>query len=134
MKIIDMVRIATGENGTFGVLLDEGMPFAVTLEPEWKDNQKNISCIPSGEYICNDTNSVRFGYTFQIDQVPDRTHILFHCGNFTKDTKGCILIGEQFENDCILASRHGFKEFIYRLKGCGTFMLKITEHNIKGAE
>ena len=127
MKTMDLIRVSTGDHGTFGVLMEEGMPFALTLEPEWKDNQKNISCIPAGEYYCHDINSTRFGYTFEIQQVPDRTHILFHVGNFTKDTKGCILIGERFENDCILSSRDGFKEFIYRLKGCGSFLLRIRE-------
>ena len=39
-------RIALTERGTFGVLLDNGVPFAVTLEREWMNNEPSVSCIP----------------------------------------------------------------------------------------
>ncbi len=61
MKTLTLTRVAEGSSGTFGVLIDEGIPFALTLEPPWKNNEKNISCIPMGEYECADTNSVKFG-------------------------------------------------------------------------
>ena len=127
MKTLTLTRVAEGSSGTFGVLIDEGIPFALTLEPPWKNNEKNISCIPMGEYECADTNSVKFGYTFEVKDVPGRSHILFHTGNYTHNTKGCILVGEQFEDDCIHASAKGYKEFMSRLVGCGNFILKITE-------
>ncbi len=124
-KKIILARIATGKDGTFGVLIDGNIPFALTLEPPWRDNQKNISCIPGGSYQCDSVNSPRFGYTFSVLHVPDRTHIVFHCGNYTKDTKGCILVGEQFQNDGLLASRDGYKEFMFRLKDYESFSLEI---------
>ena len=127
IRRLTLKRLSTGENGTFGVLLDGGIPFAVTLEPQWMDNQKNISCIPAGTNICDDTNSQKFGYTFEVKDVPNRTHILFHKGNYTHNTKGCILVGEQFESNCIAASQAGFKEFIWRLRGRANFTLEIQE-------
>ena len=117
--------MATGNAGTFGVLVEDSIPFALTLEPPWLDNKKNISCIPGGDYECEGINSPRFGYTFEVKDVPDRTHIVFHCGNYSIDTKGCILVGEQFQNDGILASRDGYKEFMFRLKDYKSFSLKI---------
>jgi len=124
-KIITLHRIASGANGTFGVLIEGEMPFALTLEPPWKDNQKFISCIPAGIYACESVNSPRFGYTFQVNGVEDRTHIVFHCGNYHSDTKGCILVGEKFDDHGILASKEGYKEFMFRLKGYESFTLDI---------
>ncbi len=126
-KRLKLIRVSTMENGTFGVLLDGAMPFAVTLEPPWVDNQKNISCIPKGEYQCESVNTERFGYTFMVKDVPNRTGILFHKGNYEDDTAGCILVGEQFENDGVLASRAGYREFMARLSGCHNFTLEIVE-------
>ena len=82
-----------------------------------KNNEKNISCIPCGVYECEFNISPKFGPTYQVRGVPDRTHILFHKGNYTKNTKGCILVGEQFEktdeSECtLLASAKGFGEFM----------------------
>lgn len=125
---LKLIRVSTCEDGTFGVLIDGAMPFALTLEPPWVDNAKDISCIPPGEYYCESINSVKFGYTFKVQDVPDRTNILFHRGNWEKDTKGCICIGEQFESNGVLASAKGFKEFTYRLRGCESFTLDIEEH------
>jgi hypothetical protein len=127
MKRLTLKRIATGDKGTFGVLIFNGIPFAVTLEPEWADNQKNISCIPAGEYLCEEHNSPHFGFTYQITNVPDRTHILFHKGNFTHNTKGCVLVGEQFQNDCIMASQAGYRELMFQMRGLPAFMLEIKE-------
>lgn len=41
--------------------------------------------------------SPQFGEVFMISNVPNRTHILIHRANWTTDLKGCVGIGEQFE-------------------------------------
>ena len=115
--------------GVFGVLLHGDIPFAVTLELPWKDNKPEESCIPIGLYRCERTISPKFGKTFEVVGVQERTHILFHKGNFTKDTKGCILIGEMFEpiegRPGIIKSGRGFNEFMERLRGEDRFALNI---------
>ena len=115
MKTIIIRRFATGVHGTFGVMIHNHIPFAVTLEREWLDNQSNISCIPAGEYICKRVDSPRFKDTFEVTDVKGRSHILFHKGNIDDDSHGCILVGEQFEtlkgSPAILASKKGFGEF-----------------------
>jgi hypothetical protein len=68
----------------------------VTLEPPYKDNQRNISCIPLGDYIVKPHVSPTFGKCFEIKDVSNRTHILIHAGNYNKDTKGCVLVGRGF--------------------------------------
>lgn len=117
--------------GTTGVLLDQVglVPFCLTLELPWKQNQVNVSCIPSGIYHCKRTDSPRFGETFEVTDVFKRTHILFHKGNLDDHTKGCILLGEQFGllrgEPAILSSRNAFTEFMYKLKNENEFILDL---------
>lgn len=119
---------------TLGVFLDDTLPFALTLERPWKNNQRNISCIPVGGYICKRIQSPKFGDTFEVQKVPGRSEILFHKGNIDDDTHGCILVGEMFEplgsENAIRASRQGFKEFLWRTADKDFFTLKIEEHKI----
>ena len=130
MKTLTIKRISEIEDGTFGVILDGKTPFAVTLERNWVDNQKNISCIPVGSYRCVRRLYHKHGYwTFEVMGVPGRTAILIHSGNTEDDSMGCILVGESFgvlkEKTAILSSKEGFKEFMERLKGQDEFLLVI---------
>lgn len=128
--MITLLRIGANQDGTFGVLKDGNVPFALTLEKEWINNRPNISCIPNGSYVCRRVNSPRFGETFEVADVQGRTHILFHKGNTEDDSRGCILIGEEFgplgdKEVAVLSSNRGFKEFMQRLKGQVEFQLII---------
>ena len=120
---LKLIRVNSCEElGTHGVLIDDGVPFALTLEPPWRNNRPFESCIPTGVYVCKFLVSPRFGPVYEISGVPDRSHILFHKGNFTKNTSGCVLVGEQFESvgnsDCaVISSGKGFGEFMKRLAG-----------------
>ena len=129
MKTLFLKRVSTFGHGTFGVLLDGVVPFAVTLEREWLDNRNNESCIPPGSYYCKRVNSPRFGNTFEVTNVPGRTHILFHKGNLDEHSRGCILVGEQFESlngePAVLRSGKGYGEFMDRLSGEDGFNLHI---------
>ncbi len=124
-------RIAHNGNGTFGVLLEDGHPFAVTLENQWRDNARDISCIPAGTYICQRVQSPRFGDTFEVMAVPNRSYILFHSGNTEDDTRGCILLGKSYGSlkgkTAILTSRLTVQSFMKRLEGKDTFTLTIRE-------
>jgi hypothetical protein len=74
-----------------------GFPFEPlwTMENPWKNNQTNVSCIPEGYYRCRKRVSPKFGETYEVLNVPDRSHILFHAGNRPRDTEGCILVGNK---------------------------------------
>lgn len=65
----------------------------VSLELPWKKNQRRISCIPEGTYRVKSHTSPKFGKTFWVQDVPGRSEILFHVGNFTYDLLGCIAPG-----------------------------------------
>jgi len=130
VKIFTIKRIAYIQDGTFGVFLNENnIPFALTLEREWLKNQRGISCIPDGVYICSRIASPKFGNTFEVKNVPNRSEILFHKGNLSDDTHGCILVGEQFEpignKTAIISSTKGYGEFLNKLKDDNHFELKI---------
>lgn len=73
---------------------DEVIFTCKTLELPWKDNKKNISCIPEGNYEVKKRYSERYKHHFHILNVPDRSFILIHSGNYYTHTQGCILVGE----------------------------------------
>ncbi|MBG7617459.1 MAG: hypothetical protein IZT57_03725 [Chloroflexi bacterium] len=129
MNNLTIKRLETGSQGTFGALIHNHMPFALTLERQWLDNASNVSCIPEGEYLCKRVNSPRFGDTFEVSDVSGRSHILFHKGNLDDDSHGCILVGESFgrlgSDSGILGSKGGYSEFMHLLKGEDSFSLTI---------
>lgn len=93
MKIVELVRLEEGEQGIIGILKIDKEVFCYTLEPTDKLNKPNESCIPIQQYRCIKIQSPKFGETFEITNVPNRIHILFHKGNTADDTLGCILLG-----------------------------------------
>lgn len=126
---LKLVRVASNSEGTYGVLLQGDIPFAVTLERPWLDNKKGESCIPTGSYICKRVNSPKFGNTFEVTGVPGRDAILFHKGNLSDDSHGCILVGEMFNpvlgRPGISASKEGFEEFLEVTSMTNEFPLEI---------
>jgi len=68
----------------------------VTLELAENGNQHNVSCIPEGQYEVVKQYSAKRGNHFRVLNVPNRTDILIHKGNFLRDTKGCIIPGTSF--------------------------------------
>lgn len=92
----------------------------MTLEPPWKDNQRNISCVPRGTYELSLHTSSRFGKCFLLNGVPNRDSILIHPGNVRKDTEGCILIGFKFGyilgEEAVLESKQAMNQLWTTLK------------------
>jgi hypothetical protein len=129
VKQIWLYRFPSTLFGTFGVLLDGNIPFCLTLEREWLDNQKNISCFPDGDYICKRVTSPKFGNTFEITNIPNRTACLFHKGNIDDDSHGCVIVGEQYEpvlgSYGVVSSGKAFEEFLARTKDVDEFVLHV---------
>ena len=95
MERIELVRTQKLKSHTRGYLLYKDIDL-VSLELPWKENQRRISCIPDGIYICVKHTSPTFGECIWIQDVPDRSEILIHAGNYTTDTLGCVLVGLDF--------------------------------------
>lgn len=128
--MLTLLRVAGRPDGTFGVLLWRGAPFAVTLERPWKENRRGESCIPAGHYVCGRVDSPKFGNTWQVRNVPGRSEILFHSGNTFQDTHGCILVAENFAvwsdgSTSIANSRLGMAEMMNLTKDMKDLRLKI---------
>ena len=100
-----LIRDTFNEESTLGELFINGERICDTLENPWKDNQRNISCIPEGIYpvrlrLARESASRDYLHLL-VQDVPDRDWILFHRGNYPKDTSGCILVGLGSQQDVV---------------------------------
>lgn len=77
--------------------LNLGLFNCLSLELPWKDNAINISCIPSGNYPASLYESPSKGLVILLEDVPNRTYIEIHAGNYTSDIEGCILVGDSIK-------------------------------------
>ena len=93
MADINIQRLSYSRTETMGIMRINNLRF-FTLELPWLDNQKNISCIPTGEYNYIKRASPGKGYeVIELVDVPDRAYIQIHLGNYTRQIEGCILPG-----------------------------------------
>lgn len=67
-----------------------------TLELTDRNNKRNVSCIPTGEYKISPRKSAKYGEHYLVENVMMRDYILIHEANYYTDLKGCIGIGENF--------------------------------------
>ena len=93
--------------GTPGALTlskgDELLYQCRTLELPWRDNERCVSCVPTGRYRLMprkvgkyyERASQRWLHQFalEIENVEGRSHCLVHWGNFLSNTLGCVLVG-----------------------------------------
>lgn len=92
-------RKTTSSNCTMGYLIANGQVICYTLELPWKDNQNNISCIPVGSYKGILRYDKPDGWRIQLENVPNRTGVQIHMGNYTSQIEGCILVGTDAKVD-----------------------------------
>jgi len=108
--------------GTFGTLFFKGEQIANSVEREWLNNEKNISCVPGGDYDLIWHNSSKFGNVIALSN-PNvgvvvqgkglRTHCYVHAANFASQLQGCIALGSKFSTQHIgvIDSRNTIKKF-----------------------
>jgi len=134
-----MIRIESGDQGTFSYFLCSELGIKVQLiELPDRGNERGMSRIPAGEYLCTPFYSKKFGHCWLINGVPGRSGVLFHCGNFAGDTRlgwkthsrGCVLPGWYKgiagKQKAILNSQRAMTELRTRI-GRNPFKLKIIE-------
>jgi hypothetical protein len=130
MRRVTLVRVERDQLTTVGVITTDTMYQCWSLEPAWVDNALNISCIPAGSYECVWTTSSRFGKVYHVLDVPYRTGIEIHPGNYHTDTQGCILLGRalvKYMGKCpqLQESQMALMEFAQAM-GNETFNLTIS--------
>ena len=100
-----IIRDTFTENSTIGELFLNGERMCDTLENPYINNERNISCIPEGEYKVRlrlaRESATRDYLHLLVQDVPNRDYILFHRGNSAKDTSGCILVGLGSQQDFV---------------------------------
>jgi len=101
MKYIKIKRFKYQDKQTLGVgkVISDCNPIYEfkTLELPWKNNERNISCIPPGTYIIKKHYAPHLKqHCFLLYCVKNRSEIMVHAGNFYTDIKGCVLVGESF--------------------------------------
>lgn len=138
--VLILARGGDSDEGTFGELWHGRDRLAVSAEPPWRDNARARSCIPAGEYRATWSRSPTFGPVYRLHDVPGRSHILIHAGNYAGDpeaglrthTQGCILLGSRLgvlgAQRAVLASRQAVTLLAHRLNH-QPFRLIITEAN-----
>ena len=104
-----LIRDTFTKESTIGRLYINGESFCDTLENPYINNERNISCIPKGQYKVRlrlaRESATRDYLHLLVQDVPNRSYILFHRGNTAKDTSGCILVGNGREQNAVNNSR-----------------------------
>lgn len=133
-----LTRFAYTKDGTFGRL-----GRFITVEEEWQDNLPNISCIPTGVYVCERSVFHRGGYdTYEIMDVPGRDLIKFHYAMTEEDLRGCAGLGmhlgvfEVKDEDTgrmthklsAISTRKAFGAWMATMQGINSFRLHVVDY------
>ena len=151
MLRLNLFRIKTGPEGTYGVLSTPKGQWFNTGELPWSDNKDDVSSIPHGIYTFKFMKSEKFpDGTFEALEVPGRTGVRIHRGNwcgdvsqgFSSDVLGCILLGKVYgqSKNKVGLMQHGVFESTVALQefqaemgsdeSAEPFELEIVEHYI----
>lgn len=128
MKAI-LTRAFQDGRATLGILQVKGIQHdpIFTLENPQRATSED-SLIPAGTYTCKPFSGVKYKDVYEVCNVPGRTVILIHNGNFEKETLGCILVGlkggSMQDQPAILDSRQALDK-LRSLIGRNDFELEI---------
>ena len=114
-----LTRFASFDDRTIGRLEYEGETFW-TVERPWLNNTPFKSCIPDGTYPMRRHDSPRFGPNmWEIFGVPNRTYILLHVANSSRDVVGCVGLGSSLYGDLsgVASSRKAIEKFYSLTEG-----------------
>ncbi len=131
--------------GIFGLFQFAGdtVPFMTTLSHAYEqpDGSYQPIVLP-GTYECKRgvhalDDGVEFE-TFEITGVAGHSGLLFHAGNFQRDSRGCTLCGAGIvayhnnttgmDEEMITRSKVTFAAWLKRLAGVDSFMLQVVDH------
>jgi hypothetical protein len=105
-----------------------------SIERPWLNNRSNISCYPEGIYLAKwleRSGSGKYKRVWHIQDVPNRTGILWHVGNLVRHSLGCTLAGLKHgklgSEVAVLSSGAGINAMRREMEG-EDFMLVVTSH------
>ena len=125
-------------SGIFGKLTSDDMKLGLfTLEHAFPVTTQNpviyVPVIPPGVYTCKRGLHRLHGMaedfeTFEITGVAGHQGLLFHWGDYNRDSEGCVIVGQTRQGivGVFNHSRHaGFLEFMDYLTGIDEFPLTV---------
>lgn len=100
IETVRLVRQASTPQGTPGRIYPGEYSFD-TLEPPAPHHRPDHPRVPAGKYLCKQVGTRKFPGRYVLQQVPGRSGIVMHPGNwagdpaqgYQSDTDGCILLG-----------------------------------------
>ena len=125
------------KDGIFGdLILDSNREhIAATLEHAFPVGDDFAPKLPDGVYVCErgshrlkpDSDAFE---TFEIKGVPGHWGILFHVGNYNRDSDGCVLVGTGIgwtakKDKMIVGSKLAFDRLMKHLEGLQSFTLTV---------
>lgn len=136
---LKLEHVENGMFGVFGKLIEpDGNIFCFTLEHAYPDIRSvdtfYYTKIPNGSYTCirgmhRLDGMIKDFETFEVKDVPGHSGILFHVGNYNRDSSGCILVGASIVSagleKMISDSRTTFAKFMTLQTGIDEFQLQI---------
>lgn len=142
---LTLTRKQYRSDGIFSDLLtDEGpVLLAQTLEHSYSQGGSSTDPSPTeyfpkilkGKYQCIRSLHRLHGMdhdfeTFEVTGIEGHEGLLFHWGNFNKDSEGCILVGERIvrsedQTQMITNSRQAFERFMRLQEKVEEFMLTV---------
>lgn len=129
---LSLLRIECSKDGIFSALCNEsGKALFSTLEHSYDCKPK----ISDGTYTCVRGKHRLHGMkedfeTFEITGVEGHSGLLFHWGNWNKDSDGCVLIGSDRVGDTIRDSRRSFASFMELLSGLNEFRITVSSKGV----
>lgn len=115
MITVKLKRTQHLPTATLGTLTIEGVktdPIYTLENPLRKTDKDNR--IPAGSYTCIPYSGTKYKDVYLVKDVPNRSAILLHYGNFESDTLGCVLLGNKqvtSPKPAVLDSRMCFARF-----------------------
>lgn len=100
-NVIQLTRFAYLPDGTYGEMVFPNGEKFFTVERSWEGNKPNVSCIPDGTYrlgmrassVVKRSSGGRHDEGWEVMDVPGRSYIMIHPGNWPKNFQGCIGVG-----------------------------------------
>lgn len=130
MQMAILLRDEVRADSIRGVLFAGGK-FFHTIERPWKNNTRNESCIPAGEYqttFLPRSASGKYRRVYHLQSVPGRTGILIHNGNLVDHSRGCLIIGLRRGSlagkPAVINSRTALHQ-LFQVMGTEPFQLQI---------
>lgn len=146
MEKVVLERFGYMPFGTYGKFMFPTGETFFTVERPWLDNKQGVSCIPEGIYplglryspVIKRTSGGLFTEGWEVMDVPNRSYIMIHPGNWPDDVEGCIAVGEKVVMLAMAQSRwlpavsnskETFKKVMALLNQQSSWDIEITHYN-----